>query len=933
MKLLDKFRSQPEWQSPDPATRAAAVRALSNDEGTQDLLVEIARNDADPLVRQEAVVRLEDLDALVSIIGIDDDASVRVEAEGVVRELVIEADDHEQGERGLGALSDDRALVAVARSARLESLSRVALSRLDDPKALGSVARLATNAGIAREALLKLDDPRQLETVAVRSEDKTVALLAFDRLAARTIPRDVLELIGKRARQRAVQRRARVALSELDEALTRPDPTRDHLALCDEVEAIATELDLDCGRQRLDALLERWSAVDTPTDGAVIARFAAGRECAESHLVELEASKSAKRKALQVEQEGPKSSEALEVPDVPADPQDRDGRNSSDGAPVAEPSTQHLTDLETTLASLEHLVESGTRTVPKKRWMDLDEKWCRLVVEYSRLGDPDGMVDLDRRRAVVDDRKREIQSALKAERLRAEQENVDRLQQRCSTIEGLLGSEKLKLAEAERQLRAVRRLVDEPGRVPSRDRESITRRLKQAQIGLSGRVRELRDFADWQRWANLGVQEKLCRQMEALANVTDEVDLVERFRDIMLGWRQASDVPKDRGAELWERFKKAHEAVNPRCQRVLAKQAIQREATVARQQAIVEETERLSGSTDWLKTVKRITELQAEWKSISLAPRREHHLWNRFRTACNTFFTRRKADLAERKQEWARNLAAKETLSERVEALAEADDLEVAVAEVKKAQAEWKTVGAVRRTRSEAIWQRFQTACDRVFDRVQAGERAVAADRVAVVEGLCEAVEALLPDASRTQPPADLAEQVHGLQERWREAPVVSPLVSGDLMTRFGQGVSRLVEAFPEAFRGTDLDPERHVRRLEKLCERIEALKPASGLGQELASPAEVLATKWREALASNLMGDRVDEAAERREAMEEVKRVKQDVRRMGTLPGETGRRLAARFHAACEDVLRWAGPPKRTRSGREKKPSQAPVTTTPSSS
>ena len=196
MKLLDKFRSQPEWQSPDPATRAAAVRALSNDEGTQDLLVEIARNDADPLVRQEAVVRLEDLDALVSIIGIDDDASVRVEAEGVVRELVIEADDHEQGERGLGALSDDRALVAVARSARLESLSRVALSRLDDPKALGSVARLATNVGIAREALLKLDDPRQLETVAVRSEDKTVALLAFERLAATAcqsiVPRRIL---------------------------------------------------------------------------------------------------------------------------------------------------------------------------------------------------------------------------------------------------------------------------------------------------------------------------------------------------------------------------------------------------------------------------------------------------------------------------------------------------------------------------------------------------------------------------------------------------------------------------------------------------------------------------------------------------------------------------------------------------------------------
>ena len=71
-----------------------------------------------------------------------------------------------------------------------------------------------------------------------------------------------------------------------------------------------------------------------------------------------------------------------------------------------------------------------------------------------------------------------------------------------------------------------------------------------------------------------------------------------------------------------------------------------------------------------------MTELQAEWKAVGQGPRKqERELWHRFRTACNTFFARRKANLAERKQVWSINLRIKEELCERIEALAEPQDL------------------------------------------------------------------------------------------------------------------------------------------------------------------------------------------------------------------------------------------------------------------
>ena len=90
-------------------------------------------------------------------------------------------------------------------------------------------------------------------------------------------------------------------------------------------------------------------------------------------------------------------------------------------------------------------------------------------------------------------------------------------------------------------------------------------------------------------------------------------------------------------------------------------------------------------------------------------------------------------------------------------------------------------------------------------------------------------------------------------------------------------------------------------------------------------SPAEVLAERLREALASNTMGARVDPQAQRRADMEEVKRLQAERRAIGVVPGETGRALSNRFHAACDRFFQQQPPaPERpprptgeSRSGR----------------
>ena len=572
-----------------------------------------------------------------------------------------------------------------------------------------------------------------------------------------------------------------------------------------------------------------------------------------------------------------------------------------------------------------------------------DTDLARSTAEYERGIEEDltwlGLVwDERHNQSQRFDRYREAAERLKAageERRRREQANLAKQQRRCDELERALGDENLALNDAERWQRTTRSVLGNLGRLPTRgDRDALTKRLCQAQSALRGRVRELRGFAEWKQWANLGVQVALCRRLEALVAVDDDAVVAKKFQQVMVAWRQASDVSRGEGEEIWRRFKTAHDAIHPRAEAFLAKEGAVREEHFAQKVALCEEAERLAESTDWLKTAQRMTELQEQWKQIGSATRKQdREVWNRFRAACGRFFRRRRDDLAERKQAWAKNATLKEALCEKAETVAGESDLGVAREILRQLQAEWKMVGPTRRTRSEALWQRFRTACDRVYTRAQEASDAEFADKITARTSVCERLEALGSQTSQTpqtgdtgtDPPADdVAETVAAARAEWRQLPPVPRPQERSLTARFQTALTGVVERYPAAFSGSDLDPERNRVALERLCGRVEALledtmAPSAAGG----SPAEILAARLRDALANNTMGAREDPVAKRRADSDEVKRAQTERRALGVVPGEIGRQLSERFRVACDRFFQQHPPPPannrapRPRSGR----------------
>ena len=103
--------------------------------------------------------------------------------------------------------------------------------------------------------------------------------------------------------------------------------------------------------------------------------------------------------------------------------------------------------------------------------------------------------------------------------------------------------------------------------------------------------------------------------------------------------------------------------------------------------ALIERAEALADSTDWIKTADELKKLQHEWQLIGAVPRNDTRAtWKRFRDACDKFFTRRNADLAERKETWSANLAKKEALCARAEELAASREWDRAASEIRRLQ-------------------------------------------------------------------------------------------------------------------------------------------------------------------------------------------------------------------------------------------------------
>ncbi|HEY1302122.1 MAG TPA: DUF349 domain-containing protein [Vicinamibacterales bacterium] len=944
MGILEKLRPQPRWKHADPGVRAAAVYELGPEEG--EALRQLAREDAEARVRRAAVTRLDDIAELGDIAKTDPDEEVRAEAVRGLAGMAAETSDAARAAdavRQLVALGRNKEVVVVARENGSAGVRAAVIDLIDDVKSLGSVSRHAPDGVTRLHALSRLHDADEILNVALKSDHTDVAVSALERIE---VP-DALSAIAQRGRNKVAARRARTKLRQIEEAAQpspeapvvrlSPEDRRKALDLCHRAESLVATTDPDeasagfaqirLGWAELQADVEIDSALSQQFDSACDAvreaiEIRRQERAAEDERQRAVAREQADRVAIVAEIEqlsGPEAADRIAelrvrwdgLPPMPSEYAASLTRRFQDASRAFEDRERRRLLADAAAARLETLATELEQLLASDQSVDeVVARWRGLrrdadVLREHGSANAAAAERLEHAVAALEQKELEHQQA----RVKQEQEHLRRFQQLCRQVEALAASEQLTLKAGDRALREIRAAIEGRAPLPSKkDRQEIHARLEEARAKLAPRLQELRDADEWQRWANLQVQEEICREMETL-KTEENLDVAgRRMRELQGRWKQVALAPRVQGEAMWRRFKTAQDEVYARTAAHFAAQNEERAGNLAKKQALCERAEALADSTDWIKTATAIQGLQAEWKAVGAVPRgHEKAIWERFRQACDKFFTRRQEDLKRRKEDWAANLARKEALCAEAEELAESNEWDQAAARLKHLQATWKTIGPVRKSRSEAVWQRFRTACDRFFDRYKHRDQVELQEKAAVRDIVIRELEALVPAAGAEVGPSpeNLYATVQQARTRWQQAPELPRTVQQDMAARYFQAIGRLVSTWPSAFAGTDLDPDTTRKRMEKLLARVEELVSSQPARPASLSPAEMLAQQWRERLAANTISGGAARSAENEGARwraleQEVRNAQAQWMRLGPVPPEVAGPLNERFQRAC---------------------------------
>lgn len=273
---------------------------------------------------------------------------------------------------------------------------------------------------------------------------------------------------------------------------------------------------------------------------------------------------------------------------------------------------------------------------------------------------------------------------------------------------------------------------------------------------------------------NLERKTALCEAAEKLAEETDIIVAFRKLQQLHQDFRETGPVASDLREQIWTRFKEASTVINKRHQEFFEARKQKEEENLAKKTAICEtieafDLEGLKTFAEWNAISEKITALQAEWKTIGYAPQKMNtKIFERFRAACDNFFTRKNEYFQTVRDNLNQNYALKLELVEKAESLKDSTDWKATTDALVELQKKWKEIGTVPKKYSDQIWERFNTACDAFFAAKKEANKDVHSEQTANMEkkrAIIDALAAIVPEEFE----GDLRSRLREAQEEWNQ--------------------------------------------------------------------------------------------------------------------------------------------------------------------
>lgn len=296
--------------------------------------------------------------------------------------------------------------------------------------------------------------------------------------------------------------------------------------------------------------------------------------------------------------------------------------------------------------------------------------------------------------------------------------NLETKTKLCEAAEKLADEEDV--ISAFHQLQELHQQYRETGPVAKELREQIWTRFKAASTVINKRHQQHFEDLRSKEEENLTLKTALCEKVEEISKQENKTasDWEKRSKeiiDIQNQWKTIGFAPQKMNVKIFERFRAACDDFFGRKSEFFKEMKQAYAANIEKKKALVEKAQALADSTDWKVTSDKLINLQKEWKTIGVVPKKiGDQLWHDFLNACNKFFEARNAANAGARNEERENLEKKRNIIEQIKALV-ADAANATREKVQALTDEYNKVGHVPYKEKDALYAAYHEALDAIY--------------------------------------------------------------------------------------------------------------------------------------------------------------------------------------------------------------------------
>ena len=356
---------------------------------------------------------------------------------------------------------------------------------------------------------------------------------------------------------------------------------------------------------------------------------------------------------------------------------------------------------------------------------------------------------------------------------------------------------------------------------------------------------------DAERSDNLVKKQAVIEELKALVDRQEDVSAsFPDFRALQARWREIGPVPVADFRDLNNTYQFYVEKFYDKVQLDRDMRDLDFKKNLEAKEKFCEEAERLAEDENVVDAFKELQKLHEQWKEFGpVAKEFRESIWERFKAATAVINRKYQGYFEGQKEKQTENLAAKQALCERVEALAAKEDITSSVEwnnlskEIEDIQKEWKTIGFATKKENQRVYDRFRAACDKFFER----KRLYYSGFKDSMNENMEKKLALIAKAEELKSSTDwkkTTEAFIDLQKQWKEIGAVPRKKSEQLWKRFRAACD---EFFAE--RDKNAKPENdyygNLRQKKALLEEIDAFVPSED-EQVMHDAAQSYNERWQ---------------------------------------------------------------------------------------